>query len=1360
MARKVVGTLFQVNKEAVLFEFMDNDEETIGVIRPGLVRLGPKGKTLSAEEAKSLDEINKYMSPGDEIVCKVASNSEGTKVTCQEDEEEIGPNGDIQVTCRLIEITPDWIAIEGYLVEVKKIEGGRKVDEIGDIDIPSGEEVTLAAMGSLPPSPPSGATGEKKDIAEEAQKKTDESKCKPTIVPTNVAVQNQPPEGKETTADIALVAGKIVQLKKPAKCFTSKAKVSSLYIVLSEGEYEGQKFLVQNNAFYIWGHCLRQADFLYNVRGGDEVVAEVHTVNGGGKVKNCYIGQIKKEPVSIVDDLEFGTWMGSRSLDYEAFMRWVDGKLMLKNFFPLASRVDEGELVEIAKVEAHTRGHGGLVKLMSGSNEGKFAFFTRRDLYIHSVNVGNADLFRFLKIGDKIKCQLEEISSSEKRKFKKFLKSSNDIHFVAYVAFIGDVRPKSATLMPHESLTLKDFLKAYDLSPSEFQKMRIEPLPEEDYKETTRWEKPEESSALLPNQIIAPNEVPSINTFQQQAMAACNPHYPFYDAINTYASQHNMIAANSLCAKALMIQNPDGPVSMDLLRTKVDYEVAYHLAKIFTTALTQQLHGDISQNSLKRLSKKKLQNDLKGQNFKLGTIGKSLESYLLDETSLMKAEDPIIIAAREQSLIQAKVDSLQSKFEEIERKNKEEIEEAKRREQTKKKEVSVSKMRNMLNQFKASKGHGPSKSLERPSKKELPALPEDNLSPLELVRLYTMEGKSIVRREGKIHFDKRSFPEEISTNYRVARTSGINTEFYSLLCIVFFIETISRGTDNYEKAGKLHKIPLVRNSDINDLEDYLLGKTATSSNIADTVSVERKPTTSENSTNEDAVEYGGMPQYDVKEIANISHKTSDPKAHSHSTKDRDRSGRNSQSSRERSRGSSRRSRERSRSKRSRSRESALDKSKKKTRESIPRTAERSGGSAEMNQGLQNEYGTQIRPFDNDTSFPGLSNQFRSTPLDKGNGLDQKSFPMSDNHPQPLNMWTEQTPRSRNPLPLNLVGHERVRSPLERQPRDVPINPWQQEQFSTTPKRENQSSGVYDPTLPTEPSPPRSPARAKFQPLSGGLTKRLPTPFELSTQPSNGRNDSDFNPREPSWKMPRQKELQDERLSRWSVGQEDQCETQPRPIGHWSDPQRDEVDLSQAMSMNPWKKSGTESKISWQETSAREGSWMSGDSGWKVTPPVKTPWDKVGGPLEMDDSSDLHPPTLRGFNTSFSFSAMNPNPSRPMFENNIRQRMDSNMGRDDEKHFQFSGTSSSEFDRFRGSSQEGRFSGGEMSGFSRNSMIKDKEFMPASDSFWNERNSNPHHLSNPSKFPTREPVSFSSTDFMANPHLRSTDGPKY
>lgn len=1364
-----MGTVFQVNQEAILFEFMDNDEETIGVIRPGLVQLGLNGKTLTAEETASLDEINKYMSPGDEIVCKVASNTEGTKVTCQEDEEEIGPNGDIQTTCRMIEITPDWIAVEGYLVEIKKIERGKKVDEIGDIDIPSGEETSTAASE---PSPTSEVKDDKKnqDTKEGSESKGDvESKQKTT--PSKAEAQHPLPEVKEKSADITLVGGKIVQLKKPAKCFTGKAKVSSLYIVLSEGEYEGQKFLVQNNAFYIWGHCLRQADFLYNLRGGDEVKAEVHTANGAPKVKNCYIGQIKKEPISIVDDLEFGTWMGSRSLDYEAFMRWVDGKLMLKNFFPLASRVDDGELVEIAKVEAHTRGHGGLVKLTSGPHEGKFAFFTRRDLYIHCVNVGNSDLFRFLKIGDKIKCQLEEISSSEKRKFKKFLKSSNDIHFVAYVAFIGDVRPKSATLMPHESLTLKDFLKAFDLSTAEFQKMRIEPLPEDDHKETTRWEKPEENGTVLQPQMVVPSEVPLVNQFQQHAVAACNPHYPFYDAINTYASQHNMMAANNLCAKAIMIKNPDGPVSMELLRTKTDFEVAYHLAKIFTTALTQQLHGDISKNSLKKISRKKLQNDLKGQTYKLGAIGKSLESYLLDESSLMNSESPNILAARDQSIIQAKVDSLQSKFEEIERKNKEEMEEAKRREQTKKKEVSVSKMRNMLNQFKAAKGHHGSSKSERPSNKneKSPSPPnEDNLSPLELVRLYTMKKKPIIRQAGKIHFEKRSFPEDLKTNYKVARTFGADIEFYSLLCIVYFIETIGRGKENYEKAAKQHNMPLIRNSDINELEDYLMGTKATSPNIVDLVDIERSPILASKYSNEDTSEYGGVPQIEVKEIPrNSKTSNSSSKPHSHSTKEQDRSDRKSRRSRERSRESSRRSRERerSRSKRLRSRERSHEKSKKKSREASPKVPSKYT-SGEVGQALQNEYGTPTVPFALEKQDPVLNNEFKPFSTGRDSALDPRPFSRSGNgHGQPINVWSEPTPRSRSPAPLPKLGYERTRSPLERPQRDAPINPWQ-DQFPSTPKRDSKSSsGVYDPTLPTEPSPPRSPVRPKFQPpVSIGFSQRLPTPFALSTQSSNGRNDLDITTRDSSWKMPKQSELQDERLSRWSVGQESQPQNQPRPLDRWSGPQRDQTDQNQTMSMDPWKKSNPESKISWPETTSREGSWLSGDAAWKVSaPPVKSSWDKVGGPVETGSSSGLHPPVLRGFNTSFSFSAMNYNPARPMFEDNIGQRMDgSNIERDNEKRFQLNNTGPSnvEFDRFRGTNQDGRFNRGEMSGFSTNSAFKEKEFSGASDSFWRERNANPHHPSDPPTFSVRDPASFSSNTFMANPQSRSTDGPKY
>ena len=67
------------------------------------------------------------------------------------------------------------------------------------------------------------------------------------------------------------------------------------------------------------------------------------------------------------------------------------------------------------------------------------------DFYVGGVSIGKCDLRLLVKIGDKIRCQIHEMSAAEKRKLKKQIGSSSmtTTHNATLIYIGSDKRPKS-----------------------------------------------------------------------------------------------------------------------------------------------------------------------------------------------------------------------------------------------------------------------------------------------------------------------------------------------------------------------------------------------------------------------------------------------------------------------------------------------------------------------------------------------------------------------------------------------------------------------------------------------------------------------------------------------------------------------------------------------------------------------------------------------------------------------------------------------------------------------------------------------------------------------------------------------------
>ena len=77
-----------------------------------------------------------------------------------------------------------------------------------------------------------------------------------------------------------------------------------------------------------------------------------------------------------------------------------------------------------------------------------------------------SDLRLFLKVGDKVCIQVNDMSSAEKRRIKKVLGADAPTipSYMATLAYFGsEKRPKSATVTPVTSTDLKEYLKKIEL---------------------------------------------------------------------------------------------------------------------------------------------------------------------------------------------------------------------------------------------------------------------------------------------------------------------------------------------------------------------------------------------------------------------------------------------------------------------------------------------------------------------------------------------------------------------------------------------------------------------------------------------------------------------------------------------------------------------------------------------------------------------------------------------------------------------------------------------------------------------------------------------------------------------------------
>merc|ERR1719347_69358 len=103
---------------------------------------------------------------------------------------------------------------------------------------------------------------------------------------------------------------------------------------------------------------------------------------------------------------------------------------------------------------------------------------------------------------------------------------------------------------------------------------------------------------------------------------------------------------------------------------------------------------------------------------------------------------------------------------------------------------------------------------------------ERGMSPLELLRKYTMSKRKIAERDGLVYFREISFPKSCRTNMKIQKPSevtGGGKEYYSLGCLLHFLDNIHMDHPEYVRKCISDEQECVRRNDRGAIRDYLFG---------------------------------------------------------------------------------------------------------------------------------------------------------------------------------------------------------------------------------------------------------------------------------------------------------------------------------------------------------------------------------------------------------------------------------------------------------------------------------------------------------------------------------------------------------
>ena len=416
------------------------------------------------------------------------------------------------------------------------------------------------------------------------------------------------------------------------------------------------------------------------------------------------------------------------------------------------------------------------------------------DFYIAGVSLGKCDVRIMLVIGDKVLCQLHEMSSAEKRKMKKQA-NNKKIEYMATIAYTGgDKRPKSATLTPVLSPDLPKFLAPRGWSIEEFAALR-----------TFGFRPP------------AGMEAASISDLVQQS------------------ENQQVSKAVHLTKEVLKISNVNDPAVDELLTTDMEVKIALFVSKTLTKALIQKIQANLKAKIQDQYASPQFATDLQSQLTKIAAAESALTKEVVAKAFAEKEpEKPTTNTSASKKSTSTRVPvkapspdrrgksvplglSMLEQLKEVEKESKKKEEESKSQ-ASKSKKGPVRDARKILESYKDSKKMDINEGLPKII---------DEWTPLEYLRHFAMHRKKISKDQKYIYFGRVNFLLGTRTNFKCKHG---DTEWATLEQL--YVSYLHKGMNKNKYLDKLRELGdkgkglYMHHRDRDELYKYLQGGAA------------------------------------------------------------------------------------------------------------------------------------------------------------------------------------------------------------------------------------------------------------------------------------------------------------------------------------------------------------------------------------------------------------------------------------------------------------------------------------------------------------------------------------------------------
>ena len=141
-----------------------------------------------------------------------------------------------------------------------------------------------------------------------------------------------------------------------------------------------------------------------------------------------------------------------------------------------------------------------------------------------------------------------------------------------------------------------------------------------------------------------------------------------------------------------------------------------------------------------------------------------------------------------------------------------------------KKQLASQKIKSQLQSYKALKGDASGRGGEKPDSDAASAAENKSLSPLELLRHYTMNGVGPRMADGLVWFGENiAFPPDTRTNFKATPKFDSDMEYYTLQTLIYFLQNKGKDHSLYIRGALAANVAVVRKPDRDNLLEYLRG---------------------------------------------------------------------------------------------------------------------------------------------------------------------------------------------------------------------------------------------------------------------------------------------------------------------------------------------------------------------------------------------------------------------------------------------------------------------------------------------------------------------------------------------------------